>query len=96
MKKLYEEFENFEVEDVAEGIVIQVFLKKRVDRNSDLIEALGRALKENIIKERLYAFIEKKVHPLQIKSFPTVRFSKKINEDKCNTYLSKFKTNENL
>ena len=88
MKKLYEEFKNFEVEDVAEEIEIKVFLKKRVDQNLDLIEALGRALKENIIKERLYAFREKKVHPLHIKSFPTVRFSKKINEVKCNTCLN--------
>ena len=97
MKKLYEELKNFEEEDLAEGIVIKGgFLKKTVDRNSDLIEALGCALKENIIKERLYAFIEEKVHPLHIKSFPTVRFSKKLNEDECNTCLSKFKTNEKL
>ena len=97
IKRLYEEVENLEEEDINKGIEVkQVFLNKTFDQNSNLIETLGCALKENIIKERFYAFNENKVHPLHIKSFPTVRFSKKINEDECNTCLSKFKTNEKL
>ena len=73
-----------------------VFQNEKVDRNSELIEAFGRALDENIIEGRLDAYLENKVDPLHIKNFPTVRFSKKMNMDNCNICLSEFKTNEKL
>ena len=73
-----------------------VFQKKRVDRNSDSIEAFGRALDKNFIERRLDAYLENKVDPLHIKNFPTVRFSKKMKGDNCNICLNDFKTNEKL
>ena len=73
-----------------------IFQYERLDRNSELIEAFGRALDKNIIENRLDAYLENKVDPLHIKNFPNVRFSKKMNEDSCNICLSDFKTNEKL
>ena len=84
-KKVYKEFEKFEEADVDEGIEFKgVLFNKRVNLNSDLIEAFICSLNKNIVKERVYACIENEVHPFHIKSFPTVRFSKKISKDNCN------------
>ena len=82
---MYEEFEKFEEADVDEGIEFKgVLFVKRVNLNLELIEAFICSLNKNIVKERLYACIENEVHSFHIKSFPTVRFSKKIRKDNCN------------
>ena len=83
-KKIYEEFEKFEEADVDEGIELKGLFRKDFNLNSDLIEDFTCSLNQNIVQERLYACIENEVHPFHIKSFPTVRFSKKISKSNCN------------
>ena len=93
MKKVSDEIKNFE----DNGRTLKEHVRRTVvDRNSDLIEAFGCALGKNIMQKRQKAYIENKVDPLHIKNFPTVRFTKKMNEGNCNICLGDFKTNEKL
>ena len=69
---------------------------KSIDKDSGLVEDFICAVKTNNIEERCYAFAKNKVCPAHVKSFPAVRFSKKINGGKCGICLGSFKTNEKL
>ena len=54
------------------------------------------SVEENNIKERRFAFLENKTDWGQVKSLPTIRFSKKEKEDKCSVCMGDFRANEEL
>ena len=61
-----------------------------------LNEDFTYALETNIIGDRLNALIQNKTDSEQVKTIPTVRYSKKDNDDNCSVCLGDFRVNEEL
>ena len=97
MERITKEFDAFKDELKNKEFLLRgVCQPKSIDKNSGLVEDFIYAVKTNNIQERVLAYLENKVDPSHIKSFPAVRFSKKLSEDECAICLGAFKANEKL
>ena len=82
--------------DIAIRHLNSVCQPKVVCENLGSNEDFRYAVKTNNIKDRLDAFLKNKTDREQVKSLPTVRFSKKEKEDKCSVCMGDFRANEEL
>ena len=82
--------------DIAIRHLNAVCQPKVVCENLGSNEDFRYAVKTNNIKDRLDAFLKNKTDQEQVKSLPTVRFSKKEKEDKCSVCMGDFRAKEEL